>query len=337
MNIFAKNKCLVIAEIGINHNGDMALAKKAIEAAAQAGADGVKFQNYRTEDFISDRSLTYTYNSQGKEITESQYDMFKRYELASGQLRELAVFCGQRHLLFASTPTNVAGMRDLVDAGAAFIKIGSDYLGDLDLIAEAAKTGLPLVLSTGMATLGEIDDSVRCFRESGGKDLVLLHCTSAYPTPPEDVNLRCIPVLSDAFGCPAGFSDHTEGISAGIGAAVLGAVMVEKHFTLDKTLPGPDHWFSADPVELKYLCSGVHDVKRQLGGQSIGPAKSELDNRKQFKLSCVAATDLPAGYILERKDIAFRRPGNGLPPKFAEFLCGQALSKAMHKGDPFEF
>lgn len=330
------NHTCIIAEIGINHNGDMDLAKKTILAAKNAGVNGVKFQNYRTEDFLSDRTLTYTYRSQGNEITESQYDMFKRAELSLDQLRELASFCKKENILFGSTPTNMEGVEDLVRAGASFIKNGSDYLVHLPLIEAMAKTGLPVVLACGMSTLAEIDDAVRAFRAAGGRDLVLLHCTSSYPTPPEDVNLRKIPVLKEAFGCKTGLSDHSKGITAAIGATVLGAAMIEKHFTLDKNLPGPDHAFSADPEEMGALVKAVREVEKELGTSVIGPTKAEMKERGIGRISCVAARDLPKGYEIGMDDIAFRRPGNGLPPKLAVFLKGKILKKPIKSGDLLE-
>ena len=198
-----------------------------------------------------------------------------------------------------------------------------------------AGTGLPVILSTGMATLSEIDEAVRVFRRAGGKDLILLHCTSSYPTPDRDVNLRRIPSLARVFDCPAGFSDHTKGVVAAVGAVALGACFIEKHFTLDKGLPGPDHRFSADPGEMKELVSAVRTLERQMGATAIGSTGSEREGRKNFRLSCVAAADLPAGHVLKNGDIVFRRPGTGVPPKAREWLSGRRLSRAVRKGHPF--
>lgn len=317
--------CFIAAEIGINHNGNMDLAHRLIDSAADAGADAVKFQNYRTEDFISDSSLTYEYLSQGKMVIEPQYEMFKRYELSSDILVELRQHCDERGLAFFSTPTSRQGMADLVHAGAPLLKNGSDYLVHLPLIQAMAGTGLPTVLSTGMATLAEIDDAVRAFREAGGKDLIVLHCTSSYPTPAEDVHLRKIPALAAAFGCLVGLSDHTWGNVAAIGAVALGACFIEKHFTLDKNLPGPDHRFSADPTELRTLVESVRTIERNLGDSVIGPTPSEMLGRRDFRLSCVAARDLPANHSLTQEDITFRRPGTGLPPRAFKWIVGRRL------------
>lgn len=328
--------CFIVAEIGINHNGDLKLAKKLIRAAKKAGADAVKFQNYRTEDFISDRSLTYEYISQGRRVLETQYDMFKRCELSFEALAELKEYCDQQRIIFNSTPTSEEGIRDLVRLGVPLLKNGSDYLVHLSLIQSMARTGIPTVISTGMATLGEIDDAVRAFREADGKDLILLHCVSSYPAPPEDVHLRKIPLLAEIFGCPVGFSDHTSGIIAAVGAVALGACWIEKHFTLDKNLPGPDHRFSACPTEFRGLVEAVRTMEKCLGERRIEPTPSEILGRKNFRLSCVAARDLPEGHRLCQQDIAFQRPGTGLPPKAIGWLLGQRLTRPVNAGHVFD-
>lgn len=324
----------VVAEIGINHNGDLDLARRMIDAAAQAGADSVKFQNYRTEDFVSDRTLTIDYVSQGTAVTESQYDLFKRCELPRAALRDLKAHCDARGLVFHSTPTSEDGIRDLVDAGAPLLKNGSDYLTNVALIRAMSRTGLPTVLSTGMATASEVDDAVRAFRETGNDRLILLHCTSAYPTPPAETNLRRIPALAAAYRCPVGFSDHTEGVAAAIGAVALGACWIEKHFTLDTGLPGPDHRFSCDPAELRALVGAVRRMEESLGTADLVPTESETNGRLAYRLSCVAARALPAGHVLADADIAFRRPGTGMPPADAHRLTGRALARGLAAGAP---
>lgn len=328
--------CFLVAEIGMNHNGNMDLAKKTIDAAGKVSADAVKFQNYRTEDFISDKSLTYEYVSQGETIVESQFDMFKRCELTKEDLHELKAYSDRRGIIFHSTPTSESGVRDLIEVGAPILKNGSDYLTHLPLIRTMGQTGLPTVLSTGMATLAENDDAVRAYRETGNDQLILLHCVSSYPTPPEDVHLRKIPALRSAFGCPVGFSDHTDGIVAAVGAVVLGACWIEKHFTLDKTLPGPDHLFSADPTEFEAMVKAVRTAEKSLGDSSIAPSPSERLGRRDFRLSCVAAKDLSAGHRLTEPDILLRRPGTGFAPKAQKWLVGRQLARTVAAGHLFE-
>ena len=326
--------CLLAAEIGINHNGDLELAHKCIDAAADAGADAVKFQNYHTEDFLSDASLTYEYLSQGKKVVESQWQMFKRCELKTEALAKLRVHCDERGVIFFSTPMSEQGIAELVRVRAPLLKNGSDCLGHLPLIRAMARTGLPTVLSTGMAVVKDIEDGVAAFRGAGGHELVLLHCTSSYPTPPADVNLRAIPELRRRFACLSGLSDHTEGLVAAIGAVALGGCMIEKHFTLDHNLPGPDHWFSSDPEEFRRLVTAVRMLEAQLGSAEIGPAPSEEEGRRNYRLSCVAARRLPCGKRLEPADIAYRRPGDGVPPKEADQLVGRATVREIPAGRP---
>lgn len=327
--------CFIAAEVGINHNGDLKLAHRSIDAAADAGADGVKFQNYRTEDFVADRTLTYKYKSQGMAVTESQFEMFKRCELAPEALDELRDHCEQRGVVFFSTPTSVNGVNELVRLGVTLLKNGSDYLVHLPLIRAMAQTGLPTVLSTGMSTRVEIEDAVNAFREAGGKDLILLHCTSSYPTRNEDVHLRRIPALAAAFGFPVGFSDHSQGNVAAIGAIALGACFIEKHFTLDRNLPGPDHRFSADLAEFRSLVEAARTVEQSMGSAEFQPAASEELGRRDFRLSCVAARELPEGHRLTAGDIAYRRPGSGFLPKEANKLLNCVLSRKIRAGHVF--
>ncbi len=349
MNINNKNKtitignktlgagypCFIAAEIGINHNGDMGLAHRAIEAAAAAGADGVKFQNYTTADFLEDDILTYTYQSQGQEITESQWAMFKRCELSETQLAELKNHCDQVGVVFFSTPTSEAGIQTLQRLQSPLIKNGSDFLTHLDLIRVMAATGIPTVLSTGMATVAEIDDAVTAFREAGGQDLILLHCTSSYPTPVIDINLRRIPTLATTFGCLSGFSDHSEGTTAAVGAVVLGACFIEKHFTIDRNLPGPDHRFSSDPAEFGALVQAVRTIESAMGNSQLGPTASEISGRKNFRLSCLATTDLQVGTRLEPQHLGYRRPGTGIPPKLGSAMLGLILKRDVPRGHLF--
>jgi N,N'-diacetyllegionaminate synthase len=325
----------VAAEVGINHNGSMDLAHRAIDAAADAGADAVKFQNYRTEDFLSDRSLTHEYVSQGKTVVEAQYDMFKRCELAPESLRALREHCDRRNVVFFSTPTSEKGLGELVEVGAPLLKNGSDFLVHLQLIRAMARTGLPTVISTGMATLEEVKVAVESFRGSGGQDLILLHCTSSYPTPAEDVHLRKMETLAASFDCPVGLSDHTDGIVAAIGSVALGACMIEKHFTLDKNLPGPDHHFSSDPAEFRVLVDAVRVMEKSMGSSEVDPATSENIGRRDYRLSCVAARELPAGHRLGAADVAFRRPGSGFPPSQSDSLVDRELRRSVAIGHVF--
>ena len=329
-------KVFIVAEVGINHNGDMSLARDSIFAAAEAGADSVKFQNYKTEDFVTDLNLSFEYQSQGKTVKESQYNMFKRCELNREQLIYLKEQCDLAGVMFQSTPTSVEGIADLQSIGCQILKNGSDYLTNLRLIRAMGETGLKTILSTGMSTLSEIDNAVRAFRETGNENLMLLHCTSSYPTPAEDVNLARISTLREAFSVEVGFSDHTNGTTAAVGATILGAQWVEKHFTLSKDLPGPDHWFSMDALELRELVSSVRVAEKMLGASAVGPTPSESLGRRDFRLSCVAARDIPKGESIMPSDITFQRPGDGIAPVHEGMLVGLKLTRGIKKGQKFE-
>lgn len=323
---------LLIAEVGINHNGDMALARRSIAAAAAAGADVVKFQNYRTEDFVQDPTLTLEYPGPNGQIVERQVDLFKRCELQPGQLGLLAECAREHGVMFMSTPTSAEGVRDIVHAGGPALKNGSDYLGHLPLIEDMARTGLPTILSTGMATMADIDRAVTAYRAARGQGLVLLHCVSSYPAPMQDVNLRRIPALAAVFGCPVGFSDHTEGTTAALGAIALGACVIEKHFTLDRSLVGPDHRFSSDPAEFTALVKAVRGLEAALGESAVKPTAAEERGRREYRLSCIAARDLRTGDRVRPTDLVFRRPGTGLAPHLAGLIVGRRLARDVPSG-----
>lgn len=328
--------CFITAEIGINHNGDMDLARKMIDSAIDCGADAVKFQNYYTEDFILDTSLSYTYFSNNNEITESQFSMFKRYELNFEQLADLKKYCDSKGIIFFSTPTSKRGLDDLIRLNVKLIKNGSDLLVNLPLIKEMSRSKIPTIISTGMAYLDEIDEAVRAFEEEGGEELIILHCTSSYPTPDSDVNLLKIHSLEHSFQYPVGFSDHTWGNEAAISSVILGSCFLEKHFTLNKNLEGPDHRFSSDPSEFKELVSSIRKVEKMLGTSKVGPTNSESNSRYGFRLSCATSRNLSKGDILTQDDIIYIRPSSGLHPKFTSSLLSKRLKKDFKKGQFIE-
>jgi len=334
-SVGAGHPCFVIAEVGINHNGEMSLAQKMIELAAKAGADAVKFQNYRTEDFISDKSLTHSYRSCGAEVIESQWDMFKRCELDPDNLKNLAETCRKNKVAFISTPTGPDGIDALVRAGAAAVKNGSDYLSNLPLIRHMARSGLPTIISTGMATLAEIDEAARSFAEAGGTELAVLHCVSNYPATAATLHLHKIEAMQRALQRPIGFSDHTEGAVAAIASVTLGACILEKHFTADKGLPGPDQAMSADPSEFESYVRAARDTEAALAEAAVGPSAAEVNSRRDWRLSCVAARDLPKDHHMSESDIAFHRPGSGLKPADAQFLIGRKLAQPVSRGHVF--
>jgi len=319
----------IVAEVGINHNGDMELAKEGIDAAAEAGADSVKFQNFATEDFVADKSLMFTYKSQGKEVTESQYDMFKRNEIGPDEIALLKEHCDKRGVVFHSTPTSEKGIQDLVDVETPVLKNGSDYLSHIKIVQAMGKTGLPTVLSTGMATVTDMDESIRAFRQTGNEDLIVLQCTSNYPTAPEDVHLAKMQTISQTFDCQVGLSDHTLGTVAAVGATLLGACWIEKHFTIDRNLPGPDHWFSSDPDEMKQLVRDVRAAEKMMGNPALIVEEKERFSQENYRLSCVAMSDLKEGHVITEADIDYQRPGHGLRPSHAHLLVGRTLKQSV--------
>ena len=327
----------IIAEVGLNHNGDFGLAVKSIEAAAEAGADAVKFQNYRTEDFLFDRSLTYTYLSKGEEITESMWDICKRCEMKREWLPELKKVCDDLGITLLSTPTSESGVDDLVEIGVEMLKNGSDYLTHLPILKYMGSTSLPVIISTGMADSSDVQDAVDAVRSGGTSPIVLLHCTSSYPTKAVDVNLNRMVALRETFSLPIGFSDHTIGSSAAVQAVSLGACIIEKHFTLDHNLPGPDHWFSMTPYEFKQYVSDIREAEQRMGKRCIEPAEIEKTNRKEYRLSLIVSKDLLAGHTLKAGDFVIAKPGLGLPPKEAEKVIGRRLIQDVCKGTPLQW
>lgn len=326
--------CLLAAEVGINHNGDLELAKKHVIAAVEAGADAVKFQNYRTEDFLQSKTLRYTYRSQGREITESQWEMFKRCEPSRDWWPQLKSLCDELGVLFFSTPTAKEGVDELVHIGTALLKNGSDYLTHTPLIEYMAATGIPVVASTGMANQQEIDDAVNAVNRGGKSPLILLHCTSSYPTPQAHANLRRMVALGERYEVLVGFSDHTEGYQAACQAVTLGACMIEKHFTLDHDLPGPDHWFSSTPQEFALLVKEVRAAEARLGAATILPDILEEHARREYRVGIVASQDIQQGAKLSRHMVAFRRPGSGLLPTDLSHYLNWTVVRNISAGEP---
>lgn len=312
--------CFVIAEAGINHNGSLELAHRLVDATANAGADAIKFQNYETADFAGPN--------------EPLHKVFERCELPKHAFPELQQHAHERGLAFICTPTSVAGVQRLTEMGVDALKNGSDYLQRHDVIQAMAKSGLPTILSCGMAYGEEIAHALVIYRSCSGSDVVLLHCVSSYPTV-EGHNLRKIPALASWFLAPVGFSDHSAGIDAALVAVAKGACVIEKHFTLDKGAAGPDHSFSADPAEMAEMAKRIHEAEGMLGDPRLEPAECEMELRVQYRVSCVAAGPLEAGQTIEPGDIVFCRPGCGLPPIYASFLAGRELKVDVGAGEVF--
>ncbi len=325
----------IVAEIGINHNGSLDLAKQTIDAAIESGVDAVKFQNFATADFITDPTLTYSYENAGKTVTEKMIDMFRRVEMDDDFLAEIGRYCNERGVDWHSTPTNSEGIQRLIELNVPVLKNGSDYLGHLPLISEMAAAQKLLVLSTGMATFEDIEDAVSAALSEGNDQIVILHCTSQYPTPPGEVGMKRMTRIAAAFGLPVGFSDHTLGSTAAVAAVALGARWLEKHFTLDRGLSGPDHNMSEDPETMKSYVSDIRNLEEMLVRDTFLLSEREREARAAHRLSCAASRDLSAGMRISAEDIRFARPGHGYPPKFADMLLGRALRRDIGCGTLF--
>lgn len=326
----------IVAELGVNHNGDLELAKKMIKSAKKCGADAVKIQSFVTEEFVGDKNLKYTYKSQGKKVTESQYKMFKRLELSRKEQKELFLFAKKQGIILFSTPQDSSfEMADYLcgrEINMPAIKVGSDDLTNLPMLSYYAKKKKPIIISTGMAEMEEIKEAVKTIEAGGNKEIVILKCTSLYPTPPKECNLEQIKTFQDAFDNIIGYSDHTQGILAVIYAVALGAKVIEKHFTLSKKMAGPDHWFSADPEELKQMSDAIREIEKMSGSPEIKLSKAEKRMRLQSRRSVVAKNNIKKGNLIKEGDLELKRPGNGLAPKYIFLASGKKARKNIKIG-----
>jgi N,N'-diacetyllegionaminate synthase len=324
--------CLVIAEAGVNHNGDLGLARRLVEAAARAGADAIKFQTFSPAALATESAPKAAYQQSADADGESQLEMLKRLVLSREAHEVLMADCRERRLLFLSSPFE-EGSADLLDElGVLAFKIPSGELTNLPLLAHIAAKGKPMIVSTGMATEDEVGAAVEAIRAAGNPRIILLHCTSAYPARPEDVNLRAMSTLASRFGCPVGYSDHTTGIEIALAAATLGACVLEKHFTLDRSLPGPDHRASVEPAELTAMVRGIRRVQAALGTGEKRPVAAESDTAAVARKSVVAARDIPAGAVLTEELLAIKRPGTGLPPAERPRVIGRRAARDIPAG-----
>jgi sialic acid synthase SpsE len=323
----------IIAEAGINHNGELEKAYQMIEVAKNAGADCIKFQTFKADEFVGDPDQTYTYLSQGKEITESMLEMFKRYEFKKNDWSLIKKKCDEVGIVFLSTPQNRSDLDILLEIGITAIKVGSDDFTNLPLLKSYAKTGLPMLVSCGMADFAEVYQALETIGSLDEYPTVLFLCTSQYPTPAEDVNLNKLKTLSSAFpGLILGFSDHTQGTLAASVAVGLGARVFEKHFTLDNNLPGPDHWFSANPEGLKDWINAIRISYTMLGSAKIKPTEKENNMKILARRSVVALIDIQSEEIFTTQNIGLRRPGNGLPPSLYLNILGLKATKKISRG-----
>jgi N,N'-diacetyllegionaminate synthase len=306
-----------------------------VRAAREAGADAVKFQTFKASEFVGDPKQTYTYRSQGKDVTESMLAMFRRYELPRDAWFAIKAECDRQEIVFLSTPQNRSDLDLLLEIGIPAVKIGSDDFTNLPLLKSYATTGLPLILSCGMADLAEVYRSLEAVGAFDGYPVVLLLCTSQYPTPPADVNLAKLATLRAAFPqLTLGFSDHTEGPLASSVATAYGAALFEKHFTLGHDLPGPDHWFSETPDSLRDWVASIRTAHRMIGTAMLRPTAAEQEMRRIARRSVVALRDIERGETFTAENLAVRRPGTGLPPDMLQAVLGGVSTRALRAGEP---
>jgi sialic acid synthase SpsE len=323
----------IIAEAGINHNGNIDIAKKMIDAAKNSDVDAIKFQTFKAKDFVSNECEKYIYESKGKKVTESMLKMFERVEFTEEEWKQIANYCKKKKIIFFSTPQNVSDLKMLLKIGVPAIKVGSDDLVNLPLLKEYSKNKLPIIISTGMAYENEIKEAIRTI-EKNNKNIALLHCVASYPAEIEELNLRKILTLKEKYhNHIIGYSDHSKGSLAAEISISLGAKIFEKHFTLDNNMEGPDHRFSANPVELKSIVERIRTVEKALGKKDLVPNIKEKTMRKICHRSIIAQKDIKRGEILTMKNISIKRPGTGLPPKYLKKVLGKKAKKDIKKNE----
>ena len=325
--------CFVIAEIGINHNGDILTAMRMIDAISEAGADCVKFQTFQADGFCSNPDDTYEYVSQGQTVRESMLEMFRRVEIPYDDFAGLFEHARDQGLIALSTPTDEEAVDALDSLDAEAFKIGSDDIVYTPFLEYIATKGKPMIVSAGMANAADIDRAVTAIQRCGNDEIIILHCVSQYPTPEENLNLRKIASIRDHFGIQVGFSDHSEGVHAAAAAVAMGSTVIEKHFTLDKQMAGPDHRFSADPAELADLVKAVRMTEKMMGSADPKPTHEESEMALISRRSIIAANSLPDGHVLRKEDVLFQRPGTGLLPYEINKLVGCALINPVTRGE----
>jgi N-acetylneuraminate synthase len=322
----------VIAEAGVNHNGDLQTAFELVDVAAEAGADAVKFQTFQADKLVTKQAPKADYQKQTTDADESQHEMLRRLELSPEDHHALLERCEQRDILFMSTPFDEASADFLAELGVPLFKISSGDLTNLPFLRHVSDKGLPMIISTGMAWLAEVEEAVRCLEDAGVVELAILHCVSQYPAEFDDANLRAMHTLGDAFGYPVGYSDHTRGVALPIAATAMGARIIEKHFTLDRTLPGPDHRASLEPDELGAMVDGIRATSAALGDGRKRPVAAEISTAQVARKSIVAARDIAAGETLEADALSMRRPGTGLASKFLPLVEGRVAAGDISAG-----
>jgi N,N'-diacetyllegionaminate synthase len=327
----------IIAEAGVNHNGNLDYALELIVKAKEAGADCVKFQTFKAEYLVTKTSPKAKYQLLVTDKKESQFEMLKSLELQFSDYEKLIRRCKEYDIDFLSTPYNKEDVDFLATLGVEGFKIASGQLTELPFLKYTSRKGKKMIVSTGMATMAEVFAAVESIREEGNDDIVVLQCTTNYPSRIEDANVLAMLSIKEACKVNVGYSDHVQNNYACFAAAALGAAVIEKHFTLDNNLPGPDHSSSLNPKEFKELVHGIRQIEIALGNGLKKPSQIEIENSYGMKRSLVALTDLPQGTVLKAEHIGFKRPSNGLPPNMYELVLGKKIAKAINADEAFQF
>jgi len=331
--IGGNNPCFIIAEAGVNHNGSLEMALELADAAACAGADAVKFQLYTAGEQVSKKTRTVSYQ-QKNTGADTMMEMAKSYDLPWEAHKKIAQHCRDRGIMYMSSCFDRSAVDFLLGIGGECIKVGSGEITNFPLLAHMAATGRPILLSTGMSELSEVAQAVEHIRSSGGSPIALFHCVSSYPAAPSSINLRVMVSLAAAFGVPVGFSDHTVGHEISCAAVALGAALIEKHFTLDKGLPGPDHAMSLDPRELKELVEAIRRVESAIGDGLKTVDASERENRVAARRGLISTCDIAVGERLGETNSAFKRPAIGIDPRFHHVVKGKKANRAIQADEP---
>ena len=323
----AMNKTYIIAEAGVNHNGELSLATKMIEEAKKAGADAVKFQTFVSENLVAGFAPKAEYQQITTGKAESQLQMLKKLELSFEDFLILRDYAKELEIDFLSTPFDMESLDFLITLQMPFWKIPSGEITNKPYLQKIERTKRPILLSTGMCMMQEIEDALELFRDYSRKDITLLHCNSQYPTPYEDVNLRAMITLSDHYGVNTGYSDHTQGIEVPIAAVALGATVIEKHFTMDKGMKGPDHQASIEPSELEAMVKAIRHIERALGDGVKQPTLSELKNISIARKSIIAKKEVHKGEVFTEENLTVKRPGDGISPMHWDEYVGRASDR----------
>jgi len=326
---FIYKKCFIIAEAGVNHNGSVEMAKKLVDAAKEVNADAVKFQTFKTDKLVTEdaEKAEYQIKNSGE---DSQYNMIKSLELSNDEFREIAEYTKNKGLIFLSSPFDIESVDLLDEIGVPAFKIASGEITNFPLLEYVAKKEKPVILSTGMSTIGEVDEAINLM-EKYNDNITLMHCLTSYPAKKEEADLNVIKTLECAFKRPVGFSDHTLGIEMSVAAVALGSCVIEKHFTIDKNLPGPDHKASLEPHEFAEMVKSIRNVEKGMGNGVKKPTNEEIKIKKLVRKSIVAKEDIPCGTILDESMLVFKRPGTGIEPKYLEKLIGKELIEDIKK------